>query len=62
MCHTSSRGNYTNGFVFQLDNKLHVMTGEGSLILKKIQLEGKKIILVKEFIQGYNDFTHAKLG
>jgi len=62
LCHTSSKGNYSNGFVFQLDNKLHVMTGEGSLILNKIQLEGKKIILVKEFIQGYNDFTHAKLG
>lgn len=59
---TSSRGNYSNGFVFQLDNKLHVMTGEGSLILKKIQLEGKKIILVKEFMQGYKDFMHAKLG
>ena len=52
---------YSKGIVFQLDNNLHVMTGEGSLILNKIQLAGKKVILAKEFIQGYKDFMHAKL-
>ena len=37
------------------DNQLTVQTGNGILILKQIQLEGKKPVSVKEFLNGHKE-------
>ncbi len=56
-----SINSFSKGVVSQIYDDLHVMTGEGSLILIKIQLEGKKIMHVKDFVAGYKNFINAKL-
>ena len=39
-----------------------VGTGDGSIILNKIQIEGKNIQTVDQFIKGYPDFINSELG
>ena len=53
---------YNYGTVFELDENIHIATAKGTLILNQIQLEGKKIVSVKEFILGHRDFIKAKLA
>lgn len=43
-------------------DSIRVQTGEGSLILKSIQLEGKKRMDVKSFLLGYSIVKGQKLG
>jgi methionyl-tRNA formyltransferase len=50
----ASRPKSKPGTIFlTLDKKLAVACGKGSLILKKVQVEGKKEISGEEFIRGY---------
>ncbi len=49
------------GQVSQEENKIIVGTGEGSIILKTVQLEGKKATSVEDFVRGNGDFTGAVL-
>jgi len=50
------------GFVFQTqDGNLAVNCGQGSLKIKKIQLEGKKTMEAKEFLNGYPQITGSQL-
>ncbi|MDP6455274.1 MAG: methionyl-tRNA formyltransferase [SAR202 cluster bacterium] len=38
-----------------------IVTGNGTLILKRIQLEGRKPVTASEFVQGYQDFIGSHL-
>ena len=50
------------GTITEVNKKfIKVATGEGYLLLKEIQLEGKKRMNVTSFLNGYN-FTANKLG
>lgn len=52
---------YRLGEVFQSEDEVGVKTSEGIIMLNKIQLEGKKPLLIKEFINGYPDFIGSVL-
>jgi methionyl-tRNA formyltransferase len=41
---------------------LTVVTGNGLFIIEKLQLEGKKIMSVDEFLRGYSHIVGATLG
>ncbi len=43
------------------EKKLSVKCGEKSLIIKKLQLEGGKTLLAKDFLNGHRDFTGSVL-
>jgi len=47
--------------VFQDNNKIAVQCGKDALVFHTVQLEGKKLILIKDFINGYVDFIKIKL-
>lgn len=49
------------GEIFQLGDKIGIQTFKGILIPEKIQLEGKKELPIKEFINGYPDFIGSVL-
>lgn len=49
------------GTVTKLDEKIAVTTGEGYLILKTVQLEGKKTVDVNNFLNGYPNLLNSKL-
>ena len=49
------------GIVVNVDNEIVVATGKWYLILKTVQLEGKRETDVKAFINGYRDFLNSKL-
>ena len=49
------------GTVILLDNEMFVQTGEGSLEIKKLQLEGKNPVSSMEFINGYSNIDGARL-
>jgi methionyl-tRNA formyltransferase len=38
-----------------------IVTGNGTLILKRIQMEGRKAVTASEFAQGYQDFISSRL-
>lgn len=53
---------YKKGEIYAADGKLLVATNDkNSIILKRVQLEGKKPIFGKEFISGYNKFLGKRL-
>lgn len=43
-------------------NVLRVTTGEGSLLVERLQLEGKKVMSTDEFLRGYAGIAGEKLG
>lgn len=47
---------YQIGEVFLNDEKLAVQCGRDSLIIEKLQMEGKKVMESKEFLRGQKDF------
>ncbi|MFH1012274.1 MAG: methionyl-tRNA formyltransferase, partial [Candidatus Peregrinibacteria bacterium] len=50
------------GMVFEKSGKILMGTGQDSLELITVQLEGKKAMPIQEFIQGHPDFMGTKLG
>lgn len=50
------------GEVIQLEKGVGIQTREGVLILEKIQLEGKKPLMIQEFIRGEKDFIGSVLN
>ena len=50
------------GEIFLSDNKLAVQTGDGALIIKKLQLEGGKPLNAEEFLRGHPDFVGTVLS
>lgn len=54
--------NYKYGTIYKNENDLQVATNDNkSIILKRVQLEGKEIIRGQEFIQGYNQILKSRL-
>jgi methionyl-tRNA formyltransferase len=49
------------GEIFLSDYKLAVQTGDGALVIKKLQLEGGKPMSAEEFLRGHADFIGAIL-
>jgi len=49
------------GQVFQEDSKVMVKTGKGAIILKTVQLEGKKAMSIEDFVRGNRDFIGSVL-
>ncbi len=41
---------------------LSVMTGDGLLVLKRVQLEGRRPVTAEEFLRGYPEIAGASLG
>jgi methionyl-tRNA formyltransferase len=54
-------GDEEPGTVIKLDEGVAVVTGEGALLLKKVQLAGKKAMGVEDFVRGRRGFVGAKL-
>lgn len=50
-----------NGEIVKLDNGIHVKTEDGSIVIKALQLEGKKRLDYKEFSNG-RDLIGKRLG
>jgi methionyl-tRNA formyltransferase len=48
-----SNNSFTPGLVVELEKKVYVGAVEGSIELLKIQMEGKKEMDVKSFVNGY---------
>ncbi|MDP3004456.1 MAG: methionyl-tRNA formyltransferase [Candidatus Azambacteria bacterium] len=55
----ANNGGKKTGEVFLKNNELAVQCGENILIIKKLQLEGGKILSAKEFLNGHKDFVNA---
>jgi methionyl-tRNA formyltransferase len=53
---------YKPGKTFKYNSGLAVQCGHDALILKTLQLEGKKALTSQEFINGYKDFVGSVLG
>ncbi|MCX6812929.1 MAG: methionyl-tRNA formyltransferase [Candidatus Azambacteria bacterium] len=54
--------NHKIGKIFLINKKeLAVKCGDGNLIIKKLQLEGGKILSAKEFLNGHKDFIGSIL-
>ncbi|MFW0862355.1 MAG: methionyl-tRNA formyltransferase [Candidatus Komeilibacteria bacterium] len=50
------------GDIYTEDNNVLLQLKEGSLILKEIQLEGKKNMPIKAFINGYKEFINSNIN
>lgn len=50
------------GKTFLYNSSLAVQTGNNSLLVRRLQLEGKKPMTSQEFIRGYKDFIGSVLG
>jgi methionyl-tRNA formyltransferase len=50
------------GTVAQQGERVSVATGEGWLELHEVQLQGKKALAAREFVNGYRDFVGSVLG
>ncbi len=49
------------GRVMMLDGELAVATGQGALLLKEVQLEGRRAMAAQEFLRGRKDFVGSVL-
>lgn len=62
MLQYSDVSKYSPGKIFLTENKeLAVKCGKDVLIIKKLQLEGGKILNAKEFLNGHKDFASSVL-
>ena len=50
------------GRVMMLDGELAVATGQGALLLKEVQLEGRRAMAAQEFLRGQRGFVGSMLG
>lgn len=58
----SADGGKKTGEVFLKGSELAIKCGENILIIKKLQLEGGKILSAREFLNGHKDFIDSVLG
>ncbi len=47
---------YKSGEIFLYDSKMAIQCGKDAIIIKKLQLEGKKPVLAKDFLRGNQNF------
>lgn len=60
--HIVELSTYKPGKTFVYNSSLAVQCGKDSLIIRRLQLEGKKAMTSEEFIRGYKDFVGTILG
>ena len=58
----STENKSPSGYVSIHRNEVYVGTGDGSLNVKKLQVEGGKIVLASDFARGHKDFENSVLG
>ena len=51
-----------SGYVSIHRNEVYIGTSDGSLNIKKLQVEGGKIVLASDFARGHKDFENSVLG
>ena len=59
---TSTENYSPSGYVSIHRNEVYVGTSDGSLNVKKLQVEGGKIVLASDFARGHKDFENSVLG
>lgn len=52
---------HETGQIFEIGDDIGVQTNSGVIILKEVQLEGKKVTDIKSFVNGYPDFIGSIL-
>ena len=50
-----------SGQIFYIENQIIVKCGIDALILKKVQLEGRKELNIQDFVRGHQEFIGSKL-
>jgi methionyl-tRNA formyltransferase len=50
------------GHVTQIGKEIAVTTGDGALILREVQLAGKRVMKIEEFVRGQREFVGSSLG
>ena len=50
------------GAVTELPQGIAVATGEGALLLRRVQMEGRQAADISDFVRGYRDFVGSLLG
>ena len=55
-------GGGESGQVMALGEGLAVVTGDGALLLREVQLAGKRALSAEEFARGQRDFVGSVLG
>ena len=58
----STENKSPSGYVSIHRNEVYVGTSDGSLNVKKLQVEGGKIVLASDFARGHKDFENSVLG
>lgn len=59
---SSHAGDERPGTVFRSADTIQVVTGEGNLLLRNVQLEGRKPLPAEEFVRGYPRFVGSSLS
>ncbi|MGH2619796.1 MAG: methionyl-tRNA formyltransferase, partial [Anaerolineales bacterium] len=57
----AATGQARPGQVFELDQRPAIGTGDGALVLERVQLEGKRSMDGQSFLHGRPDFLQAHL-
>jgi len=55
-------GTFAPGQIVRLPHGPAVATGQGALLLRQVQLEGKRSVSIAEFMAGQREFIGARLG
>lgn len=50
------------GEVFESEGKIQIATKDGAISLKKVQLAGRKEMIVEDFVRGETEFVDSRLG
>jgi methionyl-tRNA formyltransferase len=50
------------GWVFKMEGNIWVGAGKGALILREVQLAGKRAMNIEEFVRGQREFVGSSLG
>jgi methionyl-tRNA formyltransferase len=61
LCENETKSDVVRGQVFESSGKICVRTGQGSIILEEVQLEGKSKVSITDFINGYPNFVGSVL-
>ena len=58
----SIHGEMVHGEVIEVPQGIAVTAGEGALLLRRVQLEGRQAMDIADFARGYRDFVGSILG
>jgi len=59
---SDARPTDSQGLVKQVPEGVGVATGEGALVLEQVQMEGRRPVSTREFVQGHRNFIGSRLG